>query len=517
MEKGFSGAQDCRVFSESLSMNYIPSSDTITYLGIFNSHYFQIDQPAKSLVDVEAYCVAHTDPFDPCSSDAYLSLLLKSNLSGIGNRRPIDIVFVLDKSGSMDSPLGKSNDSCINLAKKAIIRLISVLNKDDYFSLIALDIQAHVIIPLTKVADIDLDDAKNKISAIYADNGTDLCKGYIEALNQISKSNSTNEKRILYSTDMNDLSENNFLSLVEDASNKAIYTTILGIGLHLNVNFLEKISKNKGFNYFSAFDDKDLNQIVVDDFKFNFFPIAHNIEVSFSSCDFKVMDCYGSDYLKPQEIIRDKNDDLSTWKSHNHKFDPYDLKSKVEFCMLYFRRSLNGRVKMPIIQRIATFLRNNKASVITVSSMFSSNKKLNSQNKQCTQGGLILLKLQKELHSLTSNKILLTVDYTANGHRERREIEVQIQGVSKKDQFELPTLMRQGMFLYISTKMKKILLEHKLNLVNSKEFKNLYNQVIMYLKKYQDVGSKEEEDAINARYKIGEIDKVIKLIKKNKN
>lgn len=109
-------------------------------------------------------------------------MILKSKYDGIGNRLPIDIVFALDKSGSMESRLGQSYLTCIELAQNAVLNLITQLESNDSFGLIVFDNQAATIIPLQTVDALKSIDYKSIINVIRAEVALCLSMGILKHL-----------------------------------------------------------------------------------------------------------------------------------------------------------------------------------------------------------------------------------------------------------------------------------------------------------------------------------------------
>ena len=298
------GAQNNRCFEENIKNKIIPDVNSINYTGVFSSNYFPIEEINRDdMLSLHLEYSSWTN-YDN-RNENYIGCLIQTKYDGIGNRKPIDAIFVLDKSGSMGSVLSKSNNneekSCISLAKYSIHKLIDILQDDDIFSLITLTESADLVIPACNVKEIkeNLTEYKDKISKIEADGGTNLTVGYSLALEEARKikikNNNERETRIIFSTDMNDLEESDFITLIKEAADEGIYTTIFGFGVNLNSSFLEKVTKNIGFNYFSALESSDIQKILVDEFDYNFFPVAHKINISLKSTDFNIIDSYGSD------------------------------------------------------------------------------------------------------------------------------------------------------------------------------------------------------------------------------
>jgi len=98
------GAKDADNFYENLKNDYLPKIDSITYEGVFYDHYFK-SQNSDECKDL--FCPTYTtavdkNPFGE-STEYWLSVGLDSNIKNM-ERKKLNIVVVLDISGSMGSP-----------------------------------------------------------------------------------------------------------------------------------------------------------------------------------------------------------------------------------------------------------------------------------------------------------------------------------------------------------------------------------------------------------------------------
>jgi len=86
-------------------------------------------------------------------------------------------------------------------------------------------------------------------------------------------------------TDVNDNSMENEDEFVRDLSTSAIHCTVVGISDQFRSSTCEKLIKTKGFNYFCATEDSDLQKYLVDNFDYTFFPIAFKVSIEVESKD----------------------------------------------------------------------------------------------------------------------------------------------------------------------------------------------------------------------------------------
>lgn len=164
------------------------------------------------------------------------------------------------------------------------------LNAEDVFSLVTFSNDAATLIPSTFVRDLDEAAVNAIIDQEFKMGGTVLKSGFVEAEKNFTNfeygtplAEVKHERRIIMLTDVNDNSfekENEFITIL---SHSAIHCTIIGISDEFNSSTCEKLIKTKGFNYFCATEDSDLQKYLVDNFDYTFFPAAYKVSIELAS------------------------------------------------------------------------------------------------------------------------------------------------------------------------------------------------------------------------------------------
>jgi len=95
-------------------------------------------------------------------------------------RGPVNVAFVLDRSGSMDGQK-------IELARRAVDRALRLLRSTDRFSLVAYDSQIDVIVPSTFATPEACTHARARLASIEARANTDLCGGWLAGCAQVAR------------------------------------------------------------------------------------------------------------------------------------------------------------------------------------------------------------------------------------------------------------------------------------------------------------------------------------------
>ena len=89
-----------------------PSSDSITYEGLYSEHTFHTGREEQKIVSCEPRSRISPDPFSK-KNEYYMSLFINSKYDGEGivKRPPLNLVICLDISGSMGSPFRSRSSS----------------------------------------------------------------------------------------------------------------------------------------------------------------------------------------------------------------------------------------------------------------------------------------------------------------------------------------------------------------------------------------------------------------------
>jgi Ca-activated chloride channel homolog len=324
---GFSvgGAKDINNFRQNIENKYLPLSTDITYEGLYYDYYFDTGQ-SKACEQLFCPSYSYAVTKDPISSkdDYYLSVGLNSNLKESDfKRKKLNLVIVLDMSGSMSSPFNKyyydqfgkrqpidpeENDSENNdkskmeVATESVVALLDHLNSEDRFGMVLFDDDAYLAKPLTKIGDTDMESVKKHILDIKPNSGTYMERGMKKGSNLFDEITDYNpdeyENRIIFLTDampnIGDTSEEGLLGITRKNADNKVYATFIGIGVDFNTELIDYITKMRGANYYSVHSANQFRTRMDDEFEFMVTPMVFNLTLNLKAKGYQIEKVYGS-------------------------------------------------------------------------------------------------------------------------------------------------------------------------------------------------------------------------------
>lgn len=316
------GAKDIANFRENIAKGFLPQPTDVTYEGLYYDYFFDTGgECGDNTLFCPSYAMAESnDPFTG-KPEYYLSVGLGSGVKAADfSRKKLNLMLVLDVSGSMASPFDKyyydrfgnrherpEQDKDAGLTKlaaasEALIALLDHLHPDDRFGLVLFDQYAYTALTLRPVGVRDMEAIKGHIRDLRPLGSTNLDAGL--ALGTIlmrparESDPGRHENRIVFMTDAmpntGDTSDKAFLAHIQDNAHAGLYSTVIGIGVDFNTALTELITKARGANYYSIHSAAAFRKRLDAEFDYMVTPLVFDLTLDFKSPGYRIDTVYGS-------------------------------------------------------------------------------------------------------------------------------------------------------------------------------------------------------------------------------
>jgi Ca-activated chloride channel family protein len=291
------------------NLGVIPAAKEIVVEDFVNYHRHEIARPKAGVavaLDLrwgsEAISKGH---------DAILQIGLSTALTHDREHlRPLNLTFVIDKSGSM------ADANKLVRVKQALLTLLPKLRSTDILSIVAFDSSAEVLLPAEKVGNGD--QAREVIQSIEPGSSTNLndglMLGYKEDLKNYSK-DATN--RVILLTDgIANEGETDPDSIAQNSlgyNDRGIDLSTIGVGESLNTDLLQHLAKSgRGLSHFVA-DNDDIQKVFENEVQSLLSPVASepNLEINLGP-DYRLEQIYGYAPTTNGETTRIKLDNMNS-------------------------------------------------------------------------------------------------------------------------------------------------------------------------------------------------------------
>ncbi len=214
-------------------------------------------------------------------------------------RPPLNLVVVLDKSGSMNS------DGKIGYTKKATEFLIDHLSTQDYLAIVAYSSDVEVVVPSELVSSKTL--IKHHLAEIEAGGMTNLSGGLFEGHTQVKKHlNENGINSILLLSDgianRGITNTKNIIPYIKQYNEEGIGVSALGVGLDYNDELMIELAENSKGNYYYIKNPEDIPGIFSQELTRLINVAVQNIKVSVQLSDgIMLANSFGRAYTLPSK------------------------------------------------------------------------------------------------------------------------------------------------------------------------------------------------------------------------
>jgi Ca-activated chloride channel homolog len=272
------GAKDISFFRDRVKDGEIPHPNVFTPEGLFSEHDLPLvtGKPCKQLFCVNGEAMEATLMVQP--EVRYLAQLgFSSGLKqGEWKREPLNLVAVIDKSGSMSG-------QPLDLVKESLIQVVSQLNKDDQIGIVLYGDRVHGYMEPTLISDKKA--LIKQIQGIESAGSTNMEAG-LEAGFEMARNSQKKFKgmtRVMLFTDERPntgrTDADSFMGMATAASKDGIGMTTIGVGVQFGAELATKISSVRGGNLFFFPDVQKMKQVFTDEFDTMMTELAYELEL----------------------------------------------------------------------------------------------------------------------------------------------------------------------------------------------------------------------------------------------
>ena len=275
------GAKDARYFRNEVGRGSFPHPNTITAEGLFSEHDLPLRAPGRG------------DGLLRLGGEAMPAALLTKPevryLAQIGfsagldartwHRAPLNLIAVVDKSGSMDgAPLA--------LVKRCLRQVLRQLGPDDQLAVVLYGDRSHVYLAPTRTTADNRAAIGAAIDGIESSGSTNMEEGLRVGfdLAHATQRAFKGHTRLMQFTDerpnVGDTSAGGFMGMMEAASHDGIGQTTIGVGVQFGAELAAKVSSVRGGNLFFFSDEKEMEKTFREELDLLVTELAYDLDLT---------------------------------------------------------------------------------------------------------------------------------------------------------------------------------------------------------------------------------------------
>jgi Ca-activated chloride channel family protein len=203
--------------------------------------------------------------------------------SSAGDRAPLALALVIDRSGSMDEN-GK-----LNYAKSAAANLVRQLNDKDVASLVVYDSKVEELFPARHMTSANRQKILRFINSLEPGGSTFLSGGLEAGARQMERADSPGQKRVILLSDgLANVGVSDHSSLAAMAARirqKGVSLTTMGLGRDYDEDLMQLIAQRGGGNYYYIRRPQDAERYFASELKGIMAGVSKNITLTFTLND----------------------------------------------------------------------------------------------------------------------------------------------------------------------------------------------------------------------------------------
>ncbi|MDU6659179.1 MAG: von Willebrand factor type A domain-containing protein [Capnocytophaga sp.] len=290
-----------------------PDEDAVRIEELINYFDYNYTPPAEgSKAPLNATTTLSSCPWNP---DNYLLRIgLQAKKIDLTKAPPSNIVFLIDTSGSMDSP------NKMPLLKASFKLLLDNLRSEDRIAIVVYASQTGVLLPSTSAKE------KKKISKVIDDlvaSGSTAGGAGLQTAYKVAKKNFLHKgnNRIILATDgdfnVGISSRDKLQRLVEEERNNGIYISVLGYGMGNYRDDMAETIADKGNGNYAYIDNlTEAKRVLVNEFGGTFYTVAKDVKLQLE---------FNPQYVKEYRLVGYENRALANEDFEDDKKDAGEI------------------------------------------------------------------------------------------------------------------------------------------------------------------------------------------------
>lgn len=307
------GGKDIENFRQNIRNGLLPHRDSISYEGILYEYEFDIGSRDKDALFYPNYEQSVSKNPVTGETERYLTVGLDSGMDSF-ERPPLDLMFVVDISGSMGSPMNEyyydgeqdepsERKSKMEATKDVLKNIVKKLEDNDRFGVVLYNQEGMVAKPIREVIETDVEDIVSEIDSLSQNGGTNLSNGFETAVDEmkfgdIDTKDENRESRVMFMTDampnMGNTEGSSLKESFQDAAEDGIYTTFIGIGIDSNPELIDMLSSTRGANHYFVDSVEEFNSRINEEFSYTVTPLVFDLDLTVEGDGFTIDGVYGS-------------------------------------------------------------------------------------------------------------------------------------------------------------------------------------------------------------------------------
>lgn len=261
----------------SLESGVLPDPDAVRIEEMVNYFPYDLPAPADASTPFTPSITVMATPWNPDSQ--LVRIALQGRLPAIADRPPLDLVLLVDTSGSMDDP------AKLPLLRQAFALMLEALRPEDRIAITAYAGSAGVVLPPTAASDkAAILRALDQLEASGSTNGAEGLQLAYDLASQMRGQDATRIGRVILATDgdfnIGPQDPTALERLIKDKAKSGSYLSVLGFGRgNLDDATMQALAQNG--NGQAAYIDtlQEAQKVLVDQLSGALFPIADDVKL----------------------------------------------------------------------------------------------------------------------------------------------------------------------------------------------------------------------------------------------